>query len=327
MTAQTLSRLCTSEWVALSKLGKIQPGISLLVNTLKTNHPAEVHKFFDSLPELPGLEIPSLPAPPQTQLDFWIRQKLAGGKWEEVAYHFCSIDQQEVEAISDMAEKVLLELSQLCGEFKLVEPIPAVFASMLPVVMSRECEVHTQFFRQLGVALMMCAVIGTQWGEAGALVKLLTNNQLNSDFMAVKPPALSQFSSLDRGVVPLFVLEVLVWTKQRMELVKYLELWDCLASMETEMEQEQNVILISVLECLAAGNTDLATVDIMIRISDVMVPGMRKETDVVLRRRQEGMSNILFQLMLNENMSGSRLWSRYLMAPQLSSCLVMPGVT
>merc|ERR1712034_11372 len=79
------------------------------------------------------------------------------------------------------------------------------------------------------------------------------------------------------------------------------------------MEQEKNVILISVLECLAAGNTDLATVDIMIRISDIMVPGMRKETDVVLRRRQEGMSNILFQLMLNENMSESRLWSRYLM--------------
>merc|ERR1719318_1864497 len=66
-----LASLCTSEWVALSKLGKIQPGITLLVNTLKTDHPAEVHKFFDSLPELPGLEIPSLPAPPQTQLDFW----------------------------------------------------------------------------------------------------------------------------------------------------------------------------------------------------------------------------------------------------------------
>ena len=45
---QTLSRLCSSEWVALSKLGKIQPDITLLVNTLKTDHPAEVHKFFDS---------------------------------------------------------------------------------------------------------------------------------------------------------------------------------------------------------------------------------------------------------------------------------------
>ena len=104
---------------------------------------------------------PSLPPPPQTQLDFWVRQQLAGGKWEEVAYHFCSIDQQEVEAISDMTEKVLLEFSQLCGEFKLVKPIPTVYATILPVVMSRECEVYTQFFSQLGVALMMCTVIGT----------------------------------------------------------------------------------------------------------------------------------------------------------------------
>ena len=156
------------------------------------------------------------------------------------------------------------------------------------------------------------------------MVKMLAY-KLNTDFLLVKPPALPQFSGLDKGMVPLFVLEVLVWTKQRSELVKYLELWDCLASLETELELEKrNHIMTKVLECLATGNTDEATVDMMIRVSDVMVLGMRTETDVVLRKRQEVMSNILFQLMLNINMLGSRLWSRYQMVRSCNHQLHKP---
>eukprot|EP00092_Neocalanus_flemingeri_P037010 GFUD01040293.1.p1 GENE.GFUD01040293.1~~GFUD01040293.1.p1 ORF type:complete len:1163 (+),score=378.45 GFUD01040293.1:55-3489(+) len=310
-TAQTLSRLCMSDWVSLSKLGDIKPGVALLAVTLKNDDPSDVCKFYDSLPEIPGLNIPDIAPPAPSNLDCWMRQQLAEGKWEEVAYHFCSLHQQDVEAISDFAEKILLEVSQLCGQYKLMDPIPALYAAMLPVVTSRECEVHTEFFRQLGVALMVCLVTTSQWDEAGALVRVLAN-QLQTDFLHVKPPAVSQFSGLDRGMVPLFVLEVLVWTKQRQELVKYLELWDCLASMETELGREKrNTILTSVLECLAAGNTDTAVVDIMIRVSDLMTLSMRRESNVVTRRREEVMSNTLFQLMLNMNLSGSRLWSRY----------------
>lgn len=321
---QTLSRLSNTEWLTLSKLGEIKPGIELLVEVLQNDSPADVYKFYDSLPELPGLNIPNIPPPPQTKQDSWLRQKLAEGGWEEVAYHMCSIDQQEVEVISDISEKILLGVSQLCGEFSLVEPIPTLYSIMLEVVLSRNCQVHTQFFRQLGVALMVCQVIGSQWVEAGALVKMLAY-KLNTDFLLVKPPALPQFSGLDKGMVPLFVLEVLVWTKQRSELVKYLELWDCLASLETELELEKrNHIMTKVLECLATGNTDEATVDMMIRVSDVMVLGMRTETDVVLRKRQEVMSNILFQLMLNINMLGSRLWSRYQMVRSCNHQLHKP---
>merc|ERR1719153_667287 len=312
-TAQTLSRLCITEWVMLAKMGKIQPGIELIVQVLKNDNPVDVHKFFQSLPELPGLDIPDIPPPPLSQQDCWMRGKMAEGKWEDVAYHMCSIDQQDVEVISDFAEKILLEISQLCGEFRLVEPIPAIYNTMVQVVLSRNCEVHTQFIRQLGVALMVCQVTSSQWSEAGAIVKVLAS-QLNTDFLCVKVPALKQFSQLDKGMVPLFVLEVLTFTKQRMELVKYLEMWDCLSSLETDLELEKrNNIMTKVLEVLATGNTDTATVEIMIRISDVMVPGMKTETDVLLRKRQEMMSNIVFQLMLNTNMSGSKLWSRYQM--------------
>ena len=238
---------------------------------------------------------------------------MAEGKWEDVAYHMCSIDQQDVEVISDFAEKILLEVSQLCGEFRLVEPISVLYNTMVQVVLSRKCEVHTQFIRQLGVALLVCQVTSSQWSEASTIVKILAS-QLNTDFLCVKVPALPQFSQLDKGMVPLFVLEVLTFTKQRMELVKYLEVWDCLSSLQAELELEKrNKIMTKVLEVLAAGNTDTATVDIMIRISDVMVPGMKTETDVILRKRQEMMSNIVFQLMLNSNMVGSKLWSRYQM--------------
>ena len=312
-TAQTLSRLCITEWVTLSKMGKIQPGIELLVKLLKDDNPIDVHKFFQSLPELPGLDIPDVPPPPLSNQDCWMRAKMAEGKWEDVAYHMCSIDQQDVEVISDFAEQILLEVSQLCGEFRLVEPISVLYNTMVQVVLSRKCEVHTQFIRQLGVALLVCQVTSSQWSEASTIVKILAS-QLNTDFLCVKVPALPQFSQLDKGMVPLFVLEVLTFTKQRMELVKYLEVWDCLSSLQAELELEKrNKIMTKVLEVLAAGNTDTATVDIMIRISDVMVPGMKTETDVILRKRQEMMSNIVFQLMLNSNMVGSKLWSRYQM--------------
>ena len=51
------------------------------------------------------------------------------------------------------------------------------------------------------------------------------------------------------------------------------------------------------LECLAAGNSDTVTLDIMIRVSDVMVLDMRTETNVLIRKRQEVISNILFLLL------------------------------
>ena len=207
----------------LCKLGDIKPGTSLLVKNLVNEDPSDVYKFYDSLPEIPGLNIPNIPPPAATNTECWMSQKLREGKWEDVAHHFCSINQHEVEVIADFAEKILMQLSQLCGQYQLLAPIPALYSAMLPVVISRQSEVHTQFFRQLGVALLVCQVTTAQWVEAADLVKLLAN-QLQTDFQCVKPPALSQFSELDRGMVPLFVLEVLVWTKQRLELVKYLEL-------------------------------------------------------------------------------------------------------
>ena len=49
-------------------------------------------------------------------------------------------------------------------------PVPAeslslhctMYAAMIPTVISRQSEFHTQLFRQLGVALMICMVTSTQ---------------------------------------------------------------------------------------------------------------------------------------------------------------------
>ena len=104
------------------------------------------------------------------------------------------------------------------------------------------------------------------WWSQGNIFRILAS-QLHTDFVAIKPPPFRQFADIEHEMVPLFVLEALVWNKQRIDLIKYLKVWNCLGNIKSEIGQERrNKILTTVLECLAAGNTDKETVDIMVEV-------------------------------------------------------------
>ena len=119
---------------------------------------------------------------------------------------------------------------------------------MIPGVINREeCKFHTQsqFFRQLGVVLRMrldIYVMTRRIMQLGCRIEALVTN-----FLCI-------------GLVPLYLLQVLVWTKQRMELDNYLEVGDSLASMETELEQKmRNIIMTCMSVFLATTKIDIAT--------------------------------------------------------------------
>lgn len=101
----------------------------------------------------------------------------------------------------------------------------------------------------------------------------------------MKPCSISQFTDIDTGVVTLFLLESLVKTNRSQELVYYLNQWDCLVHLESELEK-RDLILLSVLECLAVTNVDGDVLDVIVRVNEVMAPGMKKENNVIVRRRQ-----------------------------------------
>ena len=64
---QILSRLKTPEWVSLYGMVDIKPGLEILVKCLSRDDPVDVFKFYESLPEIDGIIIPDISAPPLAQ--------------------------------------------------------------------------------------------------------------------------------------------------------------------------------------------------------------------------------------------------------------------
>ena len=171
--------------------------------------------------------------------------------------------------------------------------------------------VHIQFWCQLGASLLLCETVANQWQSATNIIKTMTSD-LSVDWIRLKPSGITQFVDIDQGMVTLFVLESLVQTDQTQDIIKYLKDWDCLACLDSELAQEKrDLILLSVLEKLVMINMEQELLNIIIRISEVMFRTMEQETDAVLRRRHEALSNVIFMLMLNENLDGPRLYKRY----------------
>jgi len=281
----------------------------LLVRCLAKDDPADVFKFFESVPEIDGINIPDVTAPPPTEENIWMRNQLLAGDWISVAEYFCSLKPSDVERIYDLTEILLMELSQLCGEFRLKEPLSVIFKAGATVIVEKKSELQSLYWCQLGVSLLICEVTSSQWLSAVSLSSVMTND-LQVDWLRMKPCSISQFANIDSGVVTLFLLESLVKTNHYKEIVNYLNQWNCLAHLESEQEK-RDLILLSVLECLAVANVDVDILDIMIVVNEVMVPGMKKENNVIVRRRQEVMSNVTFMLMLNHNSSGLKLYKRF----------------
>ena len=311
VAGQVLGRLSTQDWVSLHAMVDLKPALSTLVTCLTQDDPADVYKFYEAVPEMDGITIPSIPAPPVTSLDLWIRERLEHGDWAGLFDHFCSLEGKDVEGLADLTERLLVEISQLCGQFRLREPVDAVFQAGAAAVLLRSSSVHTQFWCQLGASLLVAEVTAAQWSSAASLVRTLTS-ELRVDWLAITPASITQFADIERGMVTLFVMEALVRTKQCAMMVTFLRQWDCLACLETDLGREKrDLIMLSVLECLAESNVDTETLDIMIRINEVMTATMKQERNPMVRRRHEVMSNVTFILMLNSNLAGARLYKRY----------------
>ena len=153
--------------------------------------------------------------------------------------------------------------------------------------------------------------MAAQWNSARDLIEVL-EVRLGVDWLGIRPPGLAQFSCISRGMVTLFVLETLVKQRHTDALVRLLTKWDFLACLETESGKEKrDIILLSVLECLAETNVTQETLEVMVRASEVMLGSVQAESDLALRRRQEAMSNVTLILMLNNNLPGPRLYRRY----------------
>ena len=310
-TGQVLSRLSSRDWISLHQMADIKPGLITLVDCLCHDDPADVHKFYESLPEMDGLDVPEVTPPPLSDKNIWLREQLVQGQWVGIAESFCALESKDIETLADFTEKLLLEISQLCGEFKLKDPIDVVYRTGTEVVVNNKSDIHNQFWSQLGVSLLVCEVTSSQWQSANVIIRTMSSD-LEVNWTGIKPPGICQFADIDRGMVPLFVLETLVRTKQCLDIVNYLKLWDCLSYLESDLSHgKRDIILLSVLECLAVTNVNIDILDIIIRINEVMTVNMKQETDVMVRRRHEVMSNVTFMLMLNENLSGSRLYKRY----------------
>ena len=154
-------------------------------------------------------------------------------------------------------------------------------------------------------------VVAAQWNSARDPIELL-EARLGVDWLGIRPPGLAQFSCISRGMVTLFVLETLVKQRHTEALVRLLTKWDFLACLDTESGKEKrDIILLSVLECLAETSVTKETLEVMVRVSEVMLGSVQAESDLALRRRQEAMSNVTLILMLNNNLPGPRLYRRY----------------
>jgi len=309
-TGQILSRLKTPEWVSLYGMVDIKPGLEILVKCLSRDDPVDVYKFYESLPEIDGIIIPVISAPPLAQDNIWMRNQLVAGDWKSVAEYLCSLKPSDLERIHDLTEMLLMELSQLCGEFALKAPLSDIFKDGAAVIVERKSELQCLYWCQLGVSLLICEVTSSQWLSAVSLSTVLSRD-LQVDWLRMKPCSISQFTDIDTGVVTLFLLESLVKTNRSQELVNYLNQWDCLVHLESELEK-RDLILLGVLECLAVTNVDGDVLDVIVRVNEVMAPGMKKENNVIVRRRQEVMSNVTFMLMLNHNSLGNKLYKRFL---------------
>ena len=78
-------------------------------------------------------------------------------------------------------------------------------------------------------------------------------------------------------MITLFVLEVLVNTKQSRELVKYLNMWSFLSWFQSEVAvTKRDAIFLSVLECLVKAD-QTESVETVVAVLDVMANRMEEE--------------------------------------------------
>lgn len=289
----------------------IKPGLELLANNLVHADPASVYKFYQSLPEMEGLDIPEVTAPPGTLRQVQMLTLVRQNDWEELAERFCSIPPGEPEVLADLSETLVLRISQLEAEL-----MKTAFQAGLKIVLERrggETEnLHRLFWTQVGLGLLLYLVSRSEWETASQLITDLTT-KLSIDWLKTKPPAINIFADIDKGMVTLFVLEVLLSTRQREEIVRYIKTWDYLTCLQSEAStSRRDAIFLSVLECLTSqgSNTDLET---LIRMMEVIAGSMQVESSPD-KKRQEQIYNKIMTMMINNSLPGTRIYTKYRLA-------------
>ena len=173
LAGQVLSKLTSEEWTTLASLDNIKPGIATLTKTLTSDDPADVYRFFETVPEFDGLMIPNLPLPPHRIIDVWIQEKLLKrGDFRATVEKFLSTKARDVEALAEFTEGLYTMLSSLKDSSNPYSGIQFYFHGTNDVIESKS-ELHKLFWLQLGVALLLNEVVATQWSSARDLIELL----------------------------------------------------------------------------------------------------------------------------------------------------------
>ena len=301
------SRLPTEDWIALHGMTDIKPGLQLLLTNLLHDDPEDTWKFYEAVPEMDGLEIPSVPQPSSSSLQDWVKARVVSWDWEGLARRFCSLEAKEVETLAEMTEIMVVQISKLEAEM-----VRTAFQAGMEVVLEAwgQQRVHSLFWTQVGLGLLVRLVCRSDWLPASEIIALLTS-KLHVAWLHIRPPSLHIFADIERGMVTLFVLEVLVNTKQSQELVKYLNMWNCLSCLQSEVAvTKRDAILLSVLELLLKPDqTD--SVETLVAALDVMAARMKDNQDRQTKKRQELVSTEIIKRMINHSMDGRRLYAKY----------------
>ena len=329
LTAKTLANLRDHEWRQL-RLAEVLPGLGLLAAGLVEESPEDVAKFYSSLPEVKGLQVPELPPAPAPAEQVAVERLVGEGRWTELPRRFLATAPCEVEQLAGFVEVLVEVVERVAENGQLAIGLPQLLLHFVTAVEERSTsEVHLLLTRQLGLALFTLLCRAAAWHEAAEVVALLAG-RLATDFLATRLPAVGIFLGVRPEVVPLLVLETLVRSgAPQGRLVEWLEGWSYLEQQEEEEEGVRARTMLLVLARLLEGEGEVGLVAASVRVADLLTTSMAAETAPLVRRRHELLvNNVSLSLkwllvwmvlmvpqvlrrMLNLASEGPALWARW----------------
>ena len=197
LTAKCLANLRDDDWRAL-QLAEVLPGLSLLADCLRDEAPEDVAKFYSALPEVEGLEVPSVPAYSSPR-GLWIQRCLESRSWAALPQHLLTIPHSDLEELADFMENLVEEVERAAESGRLSISLPALLQVFLACGEKRgvPCStLHQLLLRQIGLAFLVLLCRAMAWQEAATVVTLLA--AANTNFTSTKLPAIGIFLDLNQ---------------------------------------------------------------------------------------------------------------------------------
>ena len=154
LAGQVLSKLTSEEWTTLASLDNIKPGIETLTGTLASDDPSDVYRFFETVPEFEGIDIPNLPPPPSKGVHLWIKERTKRGDFAALIEKFLNSKTRDVESMAEFTEGLYAELSAIRQSGDPHFGIQFYFHGTNDVIETNS-ELHKLFWSQLGVSLLL----------------------------------------------------------------------------------------------------------------------------------------------------------------------------